>query len=62
MITYRTANKGYLSMTEDEVWRYLETQQTMFVAFVREDGIRTSARWLFLATDRRLYFSGKTSK
>lgn len=63
MISYRRANRQYLPMTEEEVWRYLESRQgAMFVAFVREDGYPHLTPVWFVAVDRKLYFSGKSYK
>lgn len=38
VVQYRRANKQRVGMTEDEVWRFVEAESTLFVTFLGRDG------------------------
>jgi nitroimidazol reductase NimA-like FMN-containing flavoprotein (pyridoxamine 5'-phosphate oxidase superfamily) len=38
MVTYRRANRQYVAMSEDEVWRFLDSQTKIYAGFPMEDG------------------------
>lgn len=38
VVQYRRANKQHVGMTEDEVWRFVEAESTLFVTFLGRDG------------------------
>lgn len=62
MVTYRRANKQYIGMTEEEVWSYLDSRSTMFVAFVREDGFPHVTPVWFVTASRRIFLRGQAHK
>jgi nitroimidazol reductase NimA-like FMN-containing flavoprotein (pyridoxamine 5'-phosphate oxidase superfamily) len=38
MVVYRRANRQYVAMSEEEVWKFLESQNKIYVAFTKNDG------------------------
>ncbi len=62
MATYGRVHKSYVAMTRDEVWRFIDAQRTMFVAFgVDDDFPHLTPVWYVLA-DQKLYFRTSAGK
>jgi nitroimidazol reductase NimA-like FMN-containing flavoprotein (pyridoxamine 5'-phosphate oxidase superfamily) len=55
MVLYRRANRQYVAMSEDEVWRFLEGQNKVFVAFTMRDGYPHVSPIWFCVDDRKIY-------
>src|SRR5258708_37998880 len=62
MISYRRINRQYVAMSEEEVWDYLEPKNTIYVAFVQDDGYPHLTPVWFVVMDRKLYFRGSSYK
>jgi len=55
VITYRRANRQYVAMTEEEVWRFLESQSKIYAGFPMEDGYPHVSPLWFCVEDRKIY-------
>jgi len=55
MVIYRRANRQYVAMSEDEVWRFLENQNKVFVAFTMDDGYPHVSPIWFCVDDHKIY-------
>ena len=55
MVTYRRANRQYVAMSEDEVWRFLGSQGKIYVAFTKPDGYPHASPIWFCIENRRIY-------
>src|SRR4051812_13938642 len=61
-IAYRRANKQYVAMSEQDVWRFIGDQKVMFFALVAEDGYPHVTPVWFVAVDQKLYFRAQPYK
>lgn len=55
MVVYRRANRQYVAMSEEEVWRFLGSQNKVYVAFPMEDGYPHVSPLWFCVENRRVY-------
>ena len=55
MVTYRRANRQYVAMSEEEVWRFLESQEKIYAGFPMEDGFPHISPLWFCIEKRRIY-------
>jgi nitroimidazol reductase NimA-like FMN-containing flavoprotein (pyridoxamine 5'-phosphate oxidase superfamily) len=61
-LSYTRANKQYVAMTKAEVWRFIDSQKIMRVAFVDEDGYPHVTPVWQVAVDGMLYFRATSNK
>jgi len=62
MVRYGRVYKSYVAMTRDEVWRFIDEQRTMFVAFETGDGYPHLTPVWFVVADEKLYFRTSAGK
>ena len=62
MVIYRRANKQYVAMTEAEVWRFIESQRRVFLAFAMPDGFPHLTPIWFTVHRGNLYMRAQTYK
>jgi predicted FMN-binding regulatory protein PaiB len=55
MVVYRRANRQYVAMSEDEVWRFLESQNKVYAGFTMKDGYPHVSPIWFCIEDRKIY-------
>jgi nitroimidazol reductase NimA-like FMN-containing flavoprotein (pyridoxamine 5'-phosphate oxidase superfamily) len=55
MVIYRRANRQYVAMSEDEVWRFLDSQGKIYVAFTMPDGYPHVSPIWFCVENKRIY-------
>jgi nitroimidazol reductase NimA-like FMN-containing flavoprotein (pyridoxamine 5'-phosphate oxidase superfamily) len=55
MVTYRRANKQYVAMSEEEVWKFLASQTKIYAAFQMPDGFPHASPMWFCVEDRKIY-------
>ena len=55
MVTYRRANRQYVAMSEEEIWKFLESQGKIYVAFTKADGYPHASPIWFCIENRRIY-------
>ena len=55
MVIYRRANRQYVAMSEEEVWRFLGSQSRIYAAFQMRDGYPHASPMWFCIEDRRIY-------
>jgi nitroimidazol reductase NimA-like FMN-containing flavoprotein (pyridoxamine 5'-phosphate oxidase superfamily) len=55
MVTYRRANRQYVAMSEEEVWRFLGSQTKIYAAFQMRDGYPHASPMWFCVDRRRIY-------
>ncbi len=55
MISYRRANRQYVAMSEQEIWRFLEAKTKIFAAFPMADGFPHVSPVWFCVIDGRIY-------
>ena len=53
--THRRANRQYVRMTDDEVWKFLETRDRLFVAFTMTDGYPHVTPYWFCVIEGKIY-------
>ena len=53
--THRRANRQYVRMTDDEVWKFLETRDRLFVAFTMPDGYPHVTPSWFCVLEGKIY-------
>ena len=62
MATYGRVHKSYVAMTPEEVWRFIDGQRTMFIAFGTDDGFPHLTPVWYVLADEKLYFRTTTGK
>jgi nitroimidazol reductase NimA-like FMN-containing flavoprotein (pyridoxamine 5'-phosphate oxidase superfamily) len=55
MVEYRRANRQYVAMTEEEVWRFLESRNKLYVGFTMDNGYPHVSPIWFCVENRKLY-------
>jgi nitroimidazol reductase NimA-like FMN-containing flavoprotein (pyridoxamine 5'-phosphate oxidase superfamily) len=55
MVTYRRANRQYVAMSEEEVWRFLESQTKIYAGFPMKSGYPHVSPIWFCVNDRKIY-------
>lgn len=55
MVTYRRANKQYVAMSEEEIWKFLGSQGKIYVAFTMPDGYPHASPIWFCIENKRIY-------
>jgi nitroimidazol reductase NimA-like FMN-containing flavoprotein (pyridoxamine 5'-phosphate oxidase superfamily) len=55
MVTYSRANRQYVAMSEEEVWRFLSSQNKIYAAFEMEDGYPHVTPVWFCVEERMIY-------
>jgi len=55
MVVYRRANRQYVAMSEDEVWKFLDSRNKVYVAFTMKNGYPHVSPIWFCVLDRRIY-------
>ncbi len=55
MVVYRRANRQYVAMSEDEVWKFLDSQNKVYAAFTMEDGYPHVSPLWFCVENRKIY-------
>lgn len=62
MVVYKRANKQYVAMTEDDAWRFLETQSRVYLGLSTTSGYPHVSPIWFVILDRRLYMRAQDYK
>ncbi len=62
MVTYGRANRQYVAMSQGEVWRFLESQRRVFLAFAMADGFPHVTPIWFVVLNKRLYMRAQNYK
>ncbi len=55
MVLYRRANRQYVAMSEEEVWKFLESQTKIYAAFPMRDGYPHVSPIWFCVEDGTIY-------
>ena len=55
MIVYRRANRQYVAMSEEDVWKFLESRNKLFAGFTLENGYPHISPLWFCVDNRRVY-------
>jgi nitroimidazol reductase NimA-like FMN-containing flavoprotein (pyridoxamine 5'-phosphate oxidase superfamily) len=55
MVTYRRANRQYVAMSEEEVWKFLESQNKIYAGFPMPDGYPHVSPIWFCVENRKIY-------
>jgi nitroimidazol reductase NimA-like FMN-containing flavoprotein (pyridoxamine 5'-phosphate oxidase superfamily) len=55
MVVYRRANRQYVAMSEDEVWKFLESQNKVYAGFTMKDGYPHVSPLWFCVENRKIY-------
>ena len=55
MVVYTRANRQYVAMSEDEVWKFLDSTNKVYVAFTMKNGYPHVSPIWFCVLDRKLY-------
>ena len=55
MVVYRRANRQYVAMPREEIWRFLESQTKIYAAFTRPDGYPHVSPIWFCVEDDKIY-------
>lgn len=59
---YRRANSQYIAMTEDEVWKMIDSAVKMIVSFTMDDGYPHSTPVWFCVMGGKIYFRSQNNK
>jgi nitroimidazol reductase NimA-like FMN-containing flavoprotein (pyridoxamine 5'-phosphate oxidase superfamily) len=55
MVIYKRANRQYVAMSEEEVWKFLESRNKLFVGFTMDDGYPHVSPIWFCVENRKIY-------
>lgn len=55
MVVYRRANRQYVAMSREDVWKFLESRNKLFVGFTMDDGYPHVSPIWFCVSNHRIY-------
>ena len=62
MVVYRRANRQYVAMSRDEVWRFLESQRRVYLGFAMKNGYPHVTPIWFVVEGGRVYMRAQSYK
>jgi nitroimidazol reductase NimA-like FMN-containing flavoprotein (pyridoxamine 5'-phosphate oxidase superfamily) len=62
LVLYRRANRQYVAMSREEVWRFLESQRRVYLGFSMENGYPHVTPIWFVLIGKRIYMRAQDYK
>lgn len=61
-LAYRRANRQYIPIPENDIWRFIDSREKLYVAFLLENGYPHVTPMWFCVLDKRLYLRTQNYK
>ncbi|HEV2389629.1 MAG TPA: pyridoxamine 5'-phosphate oxidase family protein [Nitrososphaerales archaeon] len=62
MALYRRANRQYVAMSREEVWRFIESQRRVYLGFAMDDGYPHVTPIWFVVVGEKVYMRAQSYK